>query len=294
MISEILSGQALAFLLFLGYKSTERLQTRQYWFPFQDLVRIVIILLITSVMLFFTPRDNKGGDSFYLLYLICTASDFFGGYFLKCAYATTFSPLVVFISQLMYPMTTFVMFFQEGGKAHISFSQIISYSIILSICALINCKTTNSKRGHLLLGAFFALASNACYIINILSQHRIVKASDAISYLRNMALCSLITCPVLGATFQFKSIPRSLKEVKNFYQHNFLWLSISGLAFAIFYIYGAVFIDEQSPVAFNLATLSTSMYFGLFNMISDFNPWFTLGYIVSLASSIFLLSTELK
>lgn len=221
------------------------------------------------------------------------ASDFFGGFFLKKAYSTMASPIVIFISQLMYPMICLVQHFIIGEKKEVSILQIGSFVGIVVICGLINLKTTKTKKGNLLLGSLLAICSNSCYIFNIIWQDRIVSKSSPLLYLRTMSLYSLVLIPVLGLMTEFNNVPRSFKQVISFYRGNFKWILACTSAFATFYISGTYFIKNYGGPAFNLATLSTSIHFGLYNMLFHFNPLITGGYLVALSFSILMLWIEM-
>lgn len=294
MIKAILFAQCLACLLFLGHKGTERLQKGTYWFPLQDLARVTFILILSSTVLLLSGDKNSLVDTSFYDFVATVASDFFGGFFLKKAYATMASPVVIFITQLMYPFMCLVQRFILGNKNDVSIMQILSFISIVVICGLINLKTTHSKRGNILLGSVLALCSNACYIFNIIWQGRIVQKSGPMLYLRTMALYSLILIPALGVLTEYTNIPRSFKQIKLFYRSNYKWLLACASAFSLFYICGTFFIHSYGGTAFNLATLSTSIHFGLYNMIFQFQPVITAGYLVALALSILLLWAEMR
>ncbi|KRH93815.1 putative transporter [Pseudoloma neurophilia] len=293
MIEAIAFAQCIACLLFISYKSIERLQEIKYWFPFQDIARIVSIFILSSIGLQITKPETHSIEIGHIAYLFCTVSDFFGGFCLKQAYATTAAPIVVFISQLMFPMMSTYLYFIENAQGTSKLS-VASFLIILVICCLINVKSYKGKIKNVMLGVFFAFGSNICYIFNILYQNKIVSKIGAALYLRNMSIYSVPVLFLSSLLIDYKNIPRSFKEITGFYKKNPVWIAISGVSLASFYIFGSLFIEKYGPTAFNIATLTTSMYFGLYNMFYHFNLGYTCGYVIAMGFSILLFWSELK
>lgn len=298
---QILFGQCLALILFLGYKSSEKLNKRKYWFPLQDIGRIILIFILNFLLI--KNENNKDIDVNWRDYFICTATDFFGGFFLQKAYAKTAGSLVVFICQLMYPMMLITVKIIYDISPDLKIHKIILFILIVCICAIVNTFSFQNILGNPYLGIFYAFLSNSFFITNCLICKKIIDCTNSYIYLRNMTIVSMITCPLFGIFTQFKQIP-NLNDITAFYNHNFLYFSLSSLSFALFYILGTIFIEKNGPTIFNLNTLSTSIYFGFFNLMlriinkrkfkrRNKDLFLVLGYLTALFIYLFLLYGEM-
>lgn len=293
-IKQIIFAQFLAIALVMGHKGSEKLNEKEFWFPLQDFGRIIFIFVLSSCIIYFKRKLKILENVRKIDYFFCVVSDFLGNFFLKLAFSSTIGYLVVFISQLMYPMTVIVMKILYNRNPNISLIKIIAFVIILATVLMINAKSHVKIPKSYIKGIIYACLSNLCFIANILLQNKIVDKTGPFPYLQKMSAISFLMCPFISCFTQFKCIPRSFYSIKNFYTQNWSYCILSNIGLAALYVIGTIYIEKYGPVRFNIGLLGTSVYFGLISLVYNFDFVLFSAYLLVFIAVIILLCTEMK
>lgn len=293
-IAQVAFGQFLALCLAFAGKGNQKMNDKgPYWLFYQDSCRILTILTFSTLILLINKKLRKSAKIPFYSYFLCAATDILGNMFLTLGYGTTASYIAVFIAQLMYPMMIIVTKILFNRSPGISLPKIIAFVVLTIICFFVNRYSAGTEAKNILKGVAYVFLSNACFIINILLQSKIVHQIGPFPYLQKANTCSFFLSAIISSLLSYKSIPKSLDSVFEFYKTRYGWLIIYTLCISTFYIIGTFYIEINGPVPFNIATLPFSAYFGLMHLISGMNYYTLLAYVTCISASIFLLYEEL-
>lgn len=290
-IYKCLFGQILAIMMAISIIARDLIPGVSFFFLLYIGVYLLNIILSQLLITAGKEKPKKPGEAKkvpIIMFAICGAVDFLGGYFLNRAFGTMSTYLLILLSQMIYPMSIFteILIFKTGK---FSYKKIISFAAVAIACFGGNKQLDGKDFFCKPIGLLFVFLSNACYMTNTFLQGGIVPNTGPIHFLRKFSLFGVVAGMIISAAFDFKSI--SFYGSVLFYKEYYLNALFYFTSLALFYLLASPYIGNYGCEAFNGSIITASVYFGLYSMFTDeFNFKIFLFFIFCILADLVLIS----
>lgn len=264
-------GQMLSILIAIAVISQDTLTQKHAKYSFFVLyapVYIVIFTVSQIYILIHKPQPTK--KIHFYRFFICGCLDFLGGYFLNKSFAQTSPCLIVFLTQMIYPLSAFTELFIFTKAEHKKKYQkllkklskkLLIFAVLSCACFIVNYKQEGSSFRFSYSGILYVILSDIFYMSNTFCQSCIVPHTGAYLYLRNFSFSGFVYCIAICVA-DIKSFDMS------FYRTYYTYLIFYTLSLSLFYIFASPYINKFGGIVFNSSVITGSVYCGIYKMIS--------------------------